>query len=97
MAVAPEVSRAELHSASRRRPASLGAHQLALHARAMGSRAYQAADTATLPAVLDEAMRALAIDPKCSLALLTLGHAHLAAETMSRSSLTYPVTSRAAP
>jgi TolB-like protein len=76
VAVAPEVSRAELQGASRRRPASLGAYQLALHARAMGSRAYQAADTAALPAVLDEATRALAIDPNCSLALQTLSHAH---------------------
>lgn len=76
IAVAPHVSRAELQGASRRRPASLGAYQLALHAWTMTSRAYAAGDAALLSAVLDEATRALAIDPKCSLALRTLGNVH---------------------
>jgi adenylate cyclase len=76
VAVAPEVSRAELLRASRRRPDSLGAYQLALHARAMAHRAYVAGDTEALAAVLDHATRALAIDPKCSQALLALSHAH---------------------
>ncbi len=76
VAVAPEVSRAELQGASRRRPTSLGAYQLALQARAMGERAYAAGDTAALLAVLDQAARALAIDPKCSPALHALGYAH---------------------
>jgi adenylate cyclase len=76
VAVAPEVSRAELQGASRRRPASLGAYQLALQARAMEGRAYAAADTTALPAVLEAVTRALAIDPKCSLALQTLGAVH---------------------
>jgi len=76
VAVAPEVSRAELQGASRRRPASLGAHELALQARAMAAQAYVTGDAAVLPAVLDQAKRALAIDPKCSRALLALGQAH---------------------
>ena len=76
IAVAPNVSRVELQGASRRRPASLGAYQLALRARAMTSQAYVTGDSAMLPAALDQASRALAIDPKCSPALVALGQAH---------------------
>ncbi|RVU45054.1 winged helix-turn-helix domain-containing tetratricopeptide repeat protein [Rubrivivax rivuli] len=76
IAVVPHVSRTELQGASRRRPASLGAYQLALQAWAIVSRAYVAADAALLPDAIDQAMQALAIDPKCSLALLTVGQAH---------------------
>jgi TolB-like protein len=76
IAVAPEVSRAELQGTSRRRPASLGAYQLGLQARAMARQAYASGDTAALPAAMDAASRALAIDPTCSQAFLAMGHAH---------------------
>jgi len=68
-AVAPQVEEGERAKARRSRPANMSAYDLALRASASGHDATLRADDGLRERALAEARAAIALDPRCSLAL----------------------------
>jgi adenylate cyclase len=70
--IAPQIESSEQSKAARRRPDNLSAYELGLLAWAHGWQGYSKADRTLLDQALREAGDALAIDPRCVLALHTI-------------------------
>lgn len=75
-AIAPQVESAEQSKATRRRPESLSAYEIALRAYAHAWEARDKADRTIFDLSIREAKEALAIDATCVLALHAIGIAH---------------------
>jgi adenylate cyclase len=73
-AIAPQIASAEQSRATRRRPDSLSAYEIALRARAHAWHGQDKADRTLLEQSIREAREALAIDPGCVLALQVLAN-----------------------
>ncbi|MSO76963.1 MAG: adenylate/guanylate cyclase domain-containing protein, partial [Alphaproteobacteria bacterium] len=74
-AIMPEIEAAELEKVRRRRPDSLGAHEIAVRAWAKVGEAFIKNDRALRDAAIGEAKAALAIDARSTLALNALAFA----------------------
>jgi adenylate cyclase len=70
-AIAPQVDAAERERARRRRPESLGAYEIAVRAYAIAWDAWIKSNRQLRDAAIEEARKALTIDPRSSLALHT--------------------------
>jgi adenylate cyclase len=75
-AIAPQIDSAELEKASRKRPESLGAYEIALRARAHVLDAWMRSDVRLRDEAMREANEALAIDPRSTIALNALAWAY---------------------
>ena len=71
-AIAPQIDGAEQDKARRRRPENLSAYDLALRASANANEAYITSDYQLRERALAEARQALALDPRCMLALTVI-------------------------
>lgn len=75
-AIAPQILDAEAAKMHRRRPDSLSAYEIAVRAHAKAWEAWLKSDPNGCDAAIDDARRALAIDPRSVIALGALGFAH---------------------
>jgi len=75
-AIAPRVDSAELAKASRKRPESLGAYEIAVRARAHILEAWMKSDVSLREQAMQEADEALAIDANSTIALNALAWAY---------------------
>lgn len=76
MAIAPEIDASEIARARRARPGNLSAHEIGLRANADAMRAMLTTDATLIGGTIEQAEEALALDPRCCVALHALALAH---------------------